>query len=53
MLVGWNVPLSISETSYRHSSSEVKLAISMLKQPLNAAAGDRVAFGKPTSIDVE
>jgi hypothetical protein len=38
MLVGWNAPLSISETSYRNSSSEVKLAISMLKQPLDAEA---------------
>lgn len=30
MLVGWNTPFSISETSYRHSS-EVKMAISMLQ----------------------
>jgi hypothetical protein len=35
MLVGWITLFSISETSYLHSSSEVKLAISMLKKLLD------------------
>jgi hypothetical protein len=49
---------TISETSYRHSSSEVKLAISMLKQLLNNIP--QPAIGRPLesrakdiSIDVE
>jgi hypothetical protein len=50
MLVEWNAALSISETSYRHSASEVKLAISMPEQLLDDILHPAIRwpFGKPS-----